>query len=474
MKHLTKKEKMALSPLSYKRTKLNKKHKNKNLEKKTAPLVYKKSKPVSVVEIESKKKEILLPLNEQQKSAFDLLLKTKQNVFLTGSAGTGKSYVIKRYLSECKDEVPVLATTGAAAVLVGGVTFHKFFGLGIADSEDSKVIEDAYQKDRVRKRILKATEIIIDEVSMLNPRVFELASEIAKKVKNNDLVFGGIRIVLTGDFFQLPPVITDERSKSLESKWVFNSETWQKLNLRCIELTQTVRTDNLQFIKILNKVRFGICDEVVGAFLNSRATSKPSEEYEGTVLYATKEQVENHNKKKLASVDSKVVKFKTEVTLANPNYKGDLFKDCPIPEVLYLKEGAIVMIRKNDPENRYVNGTIGRVKKLSSEKLHITTGSGSLVLEKENFEIKDGDGKVQATLTNFPVVLGWAITIHKSQGASLEYLRMDLSNLWEAGQAYVALSRAVNPKTLFIEKWSSRSIKSDSDVIKFYKKVFNS
>lgn len=469
MKHLTKKEKMAMSPLSYKKSRPNKKSKSKHVEKKQAPIVYKKSKPPPVFQkITPKKKENLLPLNDQQKSAFNELSKTQKNIFLTGSAGTGKSYVIKQYLNQSDKEIPVLATTGAAAVLVGGVTFHSFFGLRTAELEDHKVVERAYEDDRVRKRILKTSEIIIDEVSMLNPRVFELASEIAKKVKNNNLVFGGIRIILTGDFFQLAPVSTDERDKLLP-KWVFNSVTWKLLRLTSIELTQTVRTDNVSFIKVLNKVRFGKCDDEVISFLNSHTPEKLKEDYDGTVLYGTNKDVEDYNKKKLDFIGSKVIKIKTDVVLNNVNYKGDPFKDSPIPEILHLKEKAIVMIRKNDPENRYVNGTIGRVEKVSSDKLHIRTKNNLLVLEKVEFEIKNGDGKVQATLTNFPVVLGWAMTIHKSQGTSLDYLRIDLSGLWAAGQAYVALSRATNPDKLVIERWSPRSIKCDPEVIEFYK-----
>lgn len=481
MNHLTKEEKMAMTPWAYKKnSKLKKKFiqkpkkkskkKSKNSERKPFPTIFKKTKSrLDVVKPAIKKKDALLPLNEQQQNAFDKISKTKNNIFLTGSAGTGKSYVIKQYLNQSEKEIPVLATTGAAAVLVGGVTFHKFFGLGIADFDDDVVIANAYENDWVRKRILQTSEIIIDEVSMLNPRVFELASEISKKVKNNGLVFGGIRIILTGDFFQLAPVSSDERDK-LFPKWVFNSVTWQLLNLTCIELTQTVRTDNADFIRVLNKVRYGICDDEVVSFLNKHTPEKLKENYDGTVLYGTNKGVDDYNKRKLDFIGSKIVKVKTDVVLNNVNFKSDPFKDSPIPEVLHLKEGAIVMIRKNDAENRYVNGTIGRVEKISNEKLHVKTKNNVLVLEKQEFEIKNGDGKVQATLTNFPVVLGWAMTIHKSQGTSLDYLRIDLSNLWGAGQAYVALSRATNPDKLVVEKWSPRSIKTDAEVVEFYEK----
>lgn len=187
-------------------------------------------------------------------------------------------------------------------------------------------------------------------------------------------------------------------------------------------------------------------------------------------MCAKKYQVEEHNQKKLASLaDANTKKFKTQVSI-KVNYQVDVFKDSPIPEYLDLKNDAVVMLRKNDPENRYVNGTIGRIVKITNESLTLSLPGKRLIeLEKETFEIKDGDGKVIAEVTNFPVVLGWALTIHKSQGASLEFLSVNLANLWETGHAYVALSRATNPSTLYIEDWSQKSIKADSEVIRFYK-----
>lgn len=483
MKHLTKQQKAAIKRKSKGSAfvcgpkgayVVGKKTKRHQQEKKPSISNAKKDAPSKLnPHVQEKKKEIILPLNGDQQRAFDILFKSKENVFLTGSAGTGKSHVVRRYLSESEKEIPVLAPTGAAAILVNGITFHRFFGLRTAELDDEKVIERAYDDTRVRNRILRTSEIIIDEISMINPRIFELANEITKRVKTNGKVFGGIRIIVTGDFFQLPP-IEGERDDSSKSKWLFNCELWKELNFNCVELVQSMRTNNLDFIKILNKVRYGICDDHVSAFLDKHKRSV-SASYNGTVLCAKKYQVEEHNQKKLASLtDENTRKFKTHVSI-KVNYQIDVFKDSLIPEYLNLKNDAVVMLRKNDPENRFVNGTIGRIVKISNESLTVSLpGKLQIQLEKETFEIKDGDGKVIAEVTNFPIVLGWALTIHKSQGASLEFLSVNLSNLWETGQAYVALSRATNPDKLFIEDWNRKSIKADSEVIGFYKSFLRS
>lgn len=479
MKHLTKKQKASIIKRSLKgnpfasiikrayeagkETKKNPKKKKRFADSLKIGNSTKGSPP-----LQRKAKDIILPLNGDQKRAFDILINSKENVFLTGSAGTGKSHVIRRYLSENENEIPVLAPTGAAAILVNGITFHRFFGLRTAELDDEAVIERAFGDDRVRKRILKTTKIIVDEISMISPRLFDLANEIAKRIKGNRKEFGGIRVIVTGDFFQLPP-IKGERDDAAKSKWLFNSEIWKNLNFNCFELVQSMRTDNLEFIKVLNKVRYGICDDYVADFLNKHKRSV-SASYNGTVLCAKKYQVEEHNQKKLASLtDTNTKKFKTHVSI-KVNYQVDVFKDSPIPEYLDLKNDAVVMLRKNDPENRYVNGTIGRIVKIANETLTLSLPGKRLIdLEKETFEIKDGDGKIIAEVTNFPLVLGWALTIHKSQGASLEFLSVNLANLWETGHAYVALSRATNPSTLYIEDWSPESIRADKEVIGFYK-----
>lgn len=475
MKHLTKKQKAAIIKRSLKGNPLRsilkrafeaKKHPQKKSQFSSSSKNDDSNKFISAAQ--KKVKDVILPLNSDQKRAFDILFNSKENVFLTGSAGTGKSHVIRRYLSESEKHIPVLAPTGAAAILVNGITFHRFFGLRTAELNDEATIERAFSDDRVRKRIMQTSKIIIDEISMISPRLFDLANEIAKRIKGNRKEFGGIRIIVTGDFFQLPP-IKSERDDTSKSMWLFNSELWKKLNFNCVELLQSMRTDNLEFIKVLNKVRYGICDDHVAEFLNKHKRSV-SASYNGTVLCAKKYQVEEHNQKKLASLaDANTKKFKTHVSI-KVNYQVDVFKDSPIPECLDLKNDAVVMLRKNDPENRYVNGTIGRIVKITNEILTLSLPGKRLIeLEKETFEIKDGDGKVIAEVTNFPVMLGWALTIHKSQGASLEFLSVNLANLWETGHAYVALSRATNPSTLYIEDWSPKSIKADSEVIRFYK-----
>lgn len=220
----------------------------------------------------------------------------------------------------------------------------------------------------------------------------------------------------------------------------------------------------------LYPIRIGECDDQVRSFLNSRVSNLKDDFY-GAVLFAKKSDAESYNQEKLDKLKSKLHEFKTQVVvLAGANKKREtLIAYSPLPEILFLKEGALVMIRKNDINGEYVNGSLGRVRSIKDEEVSINLWNGKTVaIQKEDFKILDGDKCVIATIRNFPLTLGWATTIHKSQGASIDALHVDISSLWEYGQAYVALSRAKDPKSLFIERWTEESIKAHPEVIRFY------
>ncbi|MCM0606180.1 MAG: AAA family ATPase [Xanthomonadaceae bacterium] len=403
--------------------------------------------------------------NEEQLEALTLLSGT-ENIFLTGSAGTGKTFVIKEYLKQKTKKPPVLASTGAAAVLLGGRTFHSFFGLGIMEGGIDKTVAKAAANSRVSQRIEKTKEVIIDEISMIHPAAFEAADRIAKTIRKNDFPFGGLRLILTGDFFQLPPV---DRFAN-KTSWLFNHPLWNELEIQKIILRRSMRTANREFEAILDKIRYGICDEEVTSFLDSKR--KPlTENFTGTVLFARKNEVETYNQKRLDELKGKLHEFETSVVVSSRTQtpREKLIDLSPLPHTLQLKEGALVMIRRNDESESYVNGSLGIVKKIAAEEIDLELMNGMRVtVEKEDFHVLDGDGKVSATITNFPLTLGWAATIHKSQGASIDSLHINLKNLWEYGQAYVAISRAKNPHELFISDWSKQSIKADSDVLEYY------
>ncbi len=396
-------------------------------------------------------------------------LRSNANVFLTGHAGTGKSFVIRQYLNNLMYPIPVLASTGAAAVLIEGRTFHGYFGLGIMEGGLERTVKKAISNNRVRARLNKDSALVIDEISMIHPEAFEAANRIAKTVRDSDLPFGGLRLVVVGDFLQLPPITYSNQSIN----WLFDTDVWHQLDFKKVYLTETMRTLSSDFISVLNSIRVGKVNEAVKEFLDARQ-SPVGDDFNGTVLFGRRNQAEFFNIKKLNQIEADEVIFETEIKVASKIDKtpDSLLMLSPLPKTLKLKIGALVMIRKNDPDGKFVNGSLARVEKFLKETIRITLFNGlKIELAKDDFHILDPDGKKMATITNFPLSLAWATTIHKAQGASIDRVHVDLKSLWECGQAYVALSRARDPENLFIEGWSPKSIKANSEAVKFYDSI---
>ncbi len=410
-----------------------------------------------------------IKLNDGQLKAVELL-DSNENVFLTGHAGTGKSFVLNHYQRQLQQPLPILASTGAAAVLIDGRTFHGYFGLGIMEGGLQRTIKKAVGNNRVRARLRNDFAVIIDEISMIHPDAFEAANQIAKIVRESDAPFGGLRLIVVGDFLQLPPITPYNQSV----QWLFNMDLWKALEFKEIYLKETMRTDEKDFINILNCIREGCVTDEVETFLNSRL-KKIEEDFNGTVLFGRRNQAESYNIKKLSQIESAEVLYETEVKVAPKvqKTKESLLSLSPLPKLLKLKKGALVMLRKNDPDLKFVNGSLARVDRLLEQEVKVTLLSGVKVnLSKEEFHILDPDGRKMATITNFPISLAWASTIHKSQGASIDCIHVDLRNLWECGQAYVALSRARSPENLYIEGWATKSIKADQNAVRFYRNLW--
>jgi len=400
-------------------------------------------------------------LSEKQQLALSLM-ESKKNIFLTGGAGTGKSFVIRHFL-EKNPEIPALASTGAAAVLINGRTFHSFFGLGILEGGIQKTIERALKNPKIVRRLRKAKSIVIDEISMLSGITIRAAENIAKIAKNSSAPWGGLQIIACGDFAQLPPVTRGNEA----TDWAFQEETWALSNFQTIFLHEVYRTKEENFLKILQWIRNGEINEEVKFFLNSRMLNV-ADDFQGTRLFPHRATAEEFNLKKLSLLPG-------EATVLPTQYFGNEFsieslkKQAPVPEILYLKPGALVMIRKNDTDGTYVNGTIGNIRNIEKDKITIKLLNNTEVLLKPmEFEILDGDGNVQASARNFPLTLAYASTIHKAQGATLDRMIVDLAKLWEAGQAYVALSRVKESQHLYIQNWHPNSIKQDPIVKEFY------
>jgi hypothetical protein len=387
-------------------------------------------------------------------------------VFLTGAAGTGKSFLLSRFLKgKASDDVPVVASTGAAAVIVGGRTFHSFFGLGILEGGAQATISRALRTRRVLTRLQRAQAVIIDEVSMLSGLTLAVAEEITRKARNNDEPWGGLRIITVGDFAQLPPIAPG----FIEKDWAFRHQVWRSSDFQPALLSTVMRTQDTAFLDILNDIRDGKVTNRVQEFLQERCTDA-SDATEGTRLYPHRAQADVFNVHRLESLPAKLYEFQTEYE-GNERYMMSAKKALPIPDVLRVKEGALVMMRKNDVTypQRFVNGSLGYVRRISEESLMVHLFTGECIdVGKEKFSALDGDGKEVVAAWNFPVSLAWATTIHKAQGASLDTMIVDLHALWEPGQAYTALSRVRSGNGLHILRWSPESIRAEPLVTAFY------
>ncbi len=397
------------------------------------------------------------------------ILKGSGNVFLTGEAGTGKSYLLNSFLKgKGTKKYPVVASTGAAAILVGGRTFHSFFQLGIMQGGMESTVQRALRNPKLIARLNQAQCVVIDEVSMLSGTVLEAAEQIAQDARCSDEPWGGLRIIAVGDFAQLPP-INDETG---DKEWAFLHDVWSRSHFQTVILETVVRTEDKKYLKLLKSIRRGETDESVEKYLNDKLI-QDTDSFEGTRLYSHRRNVDSFNIKKLHELKGKLWVFET-MYKGKKEYVEMLKKKSPIPETILLRKGALVMIRKNDLSESeaqmiYVNGSLGYVHKIREKVLEVDLFTGRRInLTKQSFDLMNGDGKTIAEANNFPVNLAWASTIHKAQGATLDRVLVNLKNLWEPGQAYVALSRTRSGDNLFIESWSERSIITEPVVEEFY------
>ncbi len=389
-------------------------------------------------------------------------LKGHENIFLTGSAGTGKSFLLQTFLRDTSGEkFPVLASTGAAAILIGGRTFHSFFGLGIMEGGLQATLERALKNKLVLKRIKKIQGIILDEVSMIPGEAFNAAESIARLGRGKGLPWGGLKIIAVGDFAQLPPVSRNPGFRD----WAFLSEAWRKSNFKKSVLREIMRTTDQAFASILADVRVGNLSPQVERFLNRRMILDSDTGYSGALLFSRKFEVDKINKQKLDELSGPVKSFETEYVGPEPSVRS-LKVNAPIPEKIELKKKALVMIRQNDPRGRWVNGSLGHVQDINSQEIGIQLLDKSFVeVPRTRFSLHDAEGNEIAAATNFPIHLAYAVTIHKAQGATLDKAIVDLRNLWEPGQAYVAMSRVRRPEDLWVAGWTPQSFKADPLVL---------
>ncbi len=371
------------------------------------------------------------------------ILRTGAHVFLTGEAGSGKTHIINQYteyLREHEIDFSVTASTGIAATHIHGMTIHSWSGIGVQSELDDDALKHIAENRYVSKRIKKAKVLIIDEISMLDGRVLSLVERVCRRVRKLGMPFGGLQVVLVGDFFQLPPVAGKEKKQAVE--FAFDAEIWNALRPTVCYLSEQHRQEDGAFLRILSAIRRNEFDETHFESISARIMTAAEAPDDLTRLYSHNANVDTLNATELKRLSGKTHAY--TMALRGPEaLTSALVRGCLSPERLELKVGAAVMFTKNNSSAGFVNGTLGTVIGFTSDKKYpIVKTTDGMKIEAEPMEwiIAEGD-EVFAKITQIPLRLAWAMTIHKSQGVSLDAAVMDLSQTFEYGQGYVALSR---------------------------------
>jgi len=402
------------------------------------------------------------------------ILKTGANVYLTGEPGSGKTHTINEFVSwllAAGISPSVTAATGIAATHVGGTTLHAWSGIGIAESLTKADVDRIAGKEHVARRIEKAKVLIIEEISMLSSATFEMADAVCREVRRVDAPFGGLPVILVGDFFQLPPV-----SKGREVEFAYASRVWRDLNLLTCYLTEQYRQDDADFLNILSAIRSGQVEKLHYEHLTSRqvSVSEIPNIREVPKLFSHNADVDRINAGELAKLKGVSKKFSMSSKGKDSLVEG-LKRGCLSPEVLELKEGASVMFTKNSPSTysgrglrgRFVNGTLGVVAGWSAEGLPIVKIKNGEKVTAEPMEWQlEEQGKVKAVIAQIPLRLAYAMTVHKSQGMSMDAAIMDLSKAFEYGQGYVALSRVRRLSGVYLTGLNQRALEVHPEIVK--------
>lgn len=407
-----------------------------------------------------------MDLSKEQEIALEFL-RSGENVFLTGGAGSGKSYLVRHFMKEMELKTfPILASTGAAAVLLGGRTFHSFFGLGIMDGGPDATFNRAINDNRLMARLRKVDGVIIDEVSMIPGAALMIAEALAQKARDSRLPWGGMRIIAVGDFAQLPPVAKDSRDRD----WAFANAVWNQSGFQTCVLSHNQRVSDNHFLDVLQDVRHGLVTPKVREFLEGHLRDH-DEEHPAPRLFPRRQQSEDYNMSRLAAIPEEEVLIDT-VYFGGEKHVSILMKSAPVPMQLKLKIGCHVLFIQNDPQKRWVNGTRGEIAEIHDDNIVVKKHGGrEVTVQKSTFALQDAEGNIVASALQFPLTLAYATTIHKSQGATLDDLWCDLGSLWEPGQAYVALSRLRSSDGLYLLRWSPRSVITDPRVMDFYRRL---
>ncbi|KAJ8988648.1 DNA helicase [Exophiala dermatitidis] len=470
--------------------------------------------------------------SDEQQTVLKAVIEEGKSVFFTGSAGTGKSVLMRAIISQMKhkyrkepDRIAVTASTGLASCILEGQTLHSWAGIGLGKEPAPELVKKIKRNQKSRQKWLRTKVLIIDEISMVDGQLFDKLEQVARTIRNNGRPFGGIQLVVTGDFFQLPPV----PEKNSVAKFVFDATTWNTCIGHTILLTHVFRQKDERFAQMLNEMRLGkMSAATVREFKSLSRPLNFHDELEATELYPRREEVEFANQNRMRKLSGQVMTYHAVDTgVQDPNVRKALLANFIAPEVLELKKGAQVMLIKNI-DSQLVNGSLGIVQSfmdegtffaykedepsfllaqepdngdLSDEKMaareklqaarmkSAAAGAGATRLwPMVRFNLPDGtsrtmlcspdewktesqQGEVLAKRVQVPLILAWALSIHKAQGQTLTRVKVDLGKVFEKGQAYVALSRARSKEGLQVLRFDERKVMVHPKVLEFYSKL---
>jgi len=421
-------------------------------------------------------------LTDKQHTALEYM-KNGRNVFLTGPAGTGKSYLLEIFINwyktnnylddESHQTVYITSTTGLSALLIKGMTIHRFAGIGIGDKDVETYFKKIIKIKEIRRRWQSINVLIIDEISMMDAELFDKLEELARKIRRDDRPFGGIQIILSGDFLQLPPIGN--------TKFCFESKSWNFIN-KTFYFTEIVRQNNSTLQNVLNKVRLGIVDNDVKELLDSCIDKNLIHEdnIKPTLLFSIKNKVIDYNNRELKKIIDSGKKhceynakydFNKKLDKEESIYKDLINKQYYIEDKIILSIDSQVMLTINMPESNLANGSKGIVIDFDEFDNPIILFSNKKVLAIQPHEYILEEGKVIVKKRQLPLILAWAITIHKAQGMTLDFIKTDIGNsIFEYGQAYVVLSRIKSIDGLSLINIDYSKIKAHPKILEYYNK----
>lgn len=399
----------------------------------------------------------------KQSTAFEIL-KEGHNVFLTGPAGSGKTYLLNKYIAYLKEHnicFAVTASTGIAATHLGGRTIHSWSGIGINDHLSEKDVKDILKKPLIKDRITKTKVLIIDEISMIHAHQLDLINKVVRLARASWEPFGGMQVILAGDFFQLPPIMSKETA---ERRFVYDAQSWREMEIKTCYLSEQFRHNENNIATVLDNIRNDIVDENTIELLKESGMNYDAHD-DVTRLFTHNVDVDLINDRELRKIPGKAYTYDMFDT-GHAHIVASLKKSCLAPEKLILKEGALVMFVRNNFDEGYVNGTVGTVTGFTSENDPIveTIDGEEVTVYPEKWALEEND-ETLAEVIQLPLRLAWAITIHKSQGMTLDAAEIDLRKCFEYGMGYVALSRVRSLSSMRLLGINDMALKVDPQIL---------